>query len=349
MKRALYIFLVAFLLLGYFIFKLLNSTGFFREIETKLPEGTISKLAISGAEDMEVLREEGLILVSADDRKARRLGQSYQSGLYLIDLKNEEYQIKPISEHLEIEFHPHGISLLKLDSANYQVLVINHVDGAHSIESFILLGDSLVHQKTFKDESLISPNDVEIVAKDKFYFTNDHGTNSKLGRIMEDYLGLGKGNVVYFDGYEYKPVATSLDYANGINYDKKRNLLFVALSKGFKIKVYQAGLNGGLDFLEDIPLKTGPDNIDFDDEGNLWIGCHPNLMAFANYAKLKTEFSPSEIIKLKYQGKYNYTIESVFVDDGQLISASSVACKYKNKMIIGNVMDDKMLILESPQ
>ncbi|MFT6866969.1 MAG: arylesterase/paraoxonase [Cyclobacteriaceae bacterium] len=349
MKRFLYIFFVITALLAYLVFNLLNTTGYFRELVTKSPGRLLQTFNIKGAEDMEVLRDEGLLLVSADDRKGKKMGQPSDGGLYLINLKNEESIIKSISEHLPKPFHPHGLSVLKLDSAKYQVLVINHVEGIHSIESFILFGDSLVHQKTYKDELMISPNDVEIIGKDKFYFTNDHGTNAKIGRITEDYLGFGKGSVVFYDGRAFTTVATDLDYANGINYDKKRNLLFVALSKGFKIKVYQAGINGGLDFLEDIPLNTGPDNIDFDEKGNLWIGCHPNLIAFANYAKLNNEYSPSEVIRITYKGKYNYDIESVFVDDGKMIQASSVACRYNKKLVIGNVMADRFLIFEYPQ
>jgi arylesterase / paraoxonase len=135
-------------------------------------------------------------------------------------------------------------------------------------------------------------------------------------------------------------------YANGINFDANRNLLFVASPRKFLIKVFSVQTDGALEFIEDIDCNSGVDNIEFDTEGNLWVGAHPNLLRFAAYAKGKEATSPSEIIKIKYNGKNDYTVETVYLEDGSEMSASTVAAPFGNLLITGNVKDDAFLILK---
>jgi arylesterase/paraoxonase len=224
-------------------------------------------------------------------------------------------------------------------------MAINHILDAHSIEVFKLNKNILTHEKTLTDDFMVRPNDIVMIDKDRFYFTNDHGYTKGLGMLAEDYLGLALSNVIYFDGSTYREVASGISYANGINYDAKRNLLFVASPRKFLVKVYSILENGSLEFIEDIDCGTGVDNIEFDTEGNLWIGSHPNLLKFASYAKGKEEHSPSEIIKIDYRGKNDYSVKTIYLEDGKTMSASTVAAPFGDYLLSGNVMDDTFLIL----
>ena len=193
---------------------------------------------------------------------------------------------------------------------------------------------------------MVSPNDVVMLDENRFYFTNDHKYEEGVGRFLEDYGGLGLSNVVYFDGKNFKEVAKGIGYANGINYDKERKLLFVASPRNFEVKVYTTNEDGSLNFIEDIDCGTGVDNIEFDSEGNLWIGAHPNLLGFSSYAGGSSEIAPSEIIKIAYRGKNDYTIKQVYINDGNEMSASTVAAPYQDVIITGNVMDSHFLVLK---
>ena len=225
-------------------------------------------------------------------------------------------------------------------------MAVNHTVKGHSLEVFRLFGDSIIFEKTLTDQSMISPNDVVMIDENRFYFTNDHKYTKGFGRLMEDYGGLSISNIMYYDGNNYIEVANGIAYANGINYDAKRNLLFVASPRNFLIKVYERNDDGSLRFIEDIACGTGVDNIEFDADGNLWVGAHPNLLRFAAYAKGKQETSPSEIIKINYKDKNDYTIEKVYINEGVEMSASTVAAPYKNLILTGNVMDAHFLILK---
>ncbi len=345
MKLLKRIALFLLLVLLIFISNLLITTGFFRTIENKFEGEIVQKIALRGAEDITISYIDSFALVSATDRRSIPRTQNEDGGLYYLDLKNPAYTPVHLTSDFEKPFAPHGISMFKTDST-YTVLAVNHTLEGHTIEVFNLDDKKLVHQKTLSHPSIISPNDIVLIDENRFYFTNDHKYTKGFGRLAEDYGGLSLANVIYFDGENYTEVAEGIGYANGINYDAKRKLLFVASPRRFLVKVFARNNDGTLNFIEDIDCNTGVDNIEFDIEGNLWIGAHPNLLRFASYAKGKKEISPSEIIKINYRSKGDYTIEQIYIEDGSTMSGSTVAAPFGNIVLTGNVMDDNFLILK---
>jgi hypothetical protein len=113
------------------------------------------------------------------------------------------------------------------------------------------------------------------------------------------------------------------------------------------VKVYQKNEDHTLTFIENIDCKTGVDNIEFDTENTLWIGAHPSLLDFSAYAKGNRAIAPSEIIKINYIDKGDYSIEQMYMEDGATMAAASVAAPYENLILAGNVMDAQFLILKS--
>lgn len=336
------IILVLFLIA--FIAYTLMSTGYFRTIEPIFDGKIIKEVFVKGAEDIMVSIPDSFALISATDR-ADRSAKKKDGGLYFIDLKSDNFTPIPLTASINFAFEPHGVSFYKKDSI-YHIMAINHANKSHSIELFELNKRNLTHKRTLRDASMIQPNDLVMIDENRFYFTNDHGYTEGIGKAMEEYLGLAVSNVIYFDGENYREVAENIAYANGINFDKNRNLLFVASPRRFSIKVYSKQEDGTLSFIEDIPCKTGVDNIEFDNENNLWIGCHPNLLKLNAYRRGKAESAPSEIIKVTYVNKGDFSIEKIYVDDGYEMSGSTVAAVYNNILLVGNIMDEKFLILQ---
>ncbi|GJM17191.1 MAG: hypothetical protein DHS20C13_25180 [Thermodesulfobacteriota bacterium] len=342
-KRIAILFL--FLLLA-FVIHVLTSTGYFRTIEAKFDGTILKKIPIKGAEDIMISQMDSFALISATNRLSFPPETEEKGDLFLIDLKTNDYLPILLTDSFDQPFAPHGISFFKMDSA-YQIMAINHTQQGHSIEVFELIDKNLTHIKTLSNPSMIRPNDVVMLDENRFYFTNDHRYVKGFGKFLEEYGGLAVSNVVYFDGTDYREVAEGIAYANGINLDRKRNLLYVASPRDFLVKVYAKKQDGSLSFIEDIPCDTGVDNIEFDSEGNLWIGAHPNLLRFNAYAKGKKETAPSEIIKISYRGTGDYTVEKIYVEDGHEMSASTVAATFGNLIFVGNVMDEAFLILDA--
>lgn len=324
------------------------STGYFRTIENTFDGTLVKKVADAGAgaEDMMLIPENGFAIISSSPRKNELEIQQKIGGLYLVDLNSEAYTVRKLTAYFDKPFAPHGISMFKKDSA-YSVMAINHTLDGHSFEVFSLKDTVLTYERTITDPAINSPNDIVMLDEDRFYFTNDHKYEAGFGRFLEDYAGWAISNVVYFDGEKYIEVANGIAYANGINYDAKRNLLFVASPRNFLVKVYQPNEDGSLNFIEDIDCGTGVDNIEFDEAGNLWIGAHPNLLAFSSYAAGRSEKAPSEVIKIKYHGTGDYTIEQIYMNDGSEMSGTTVAIPYKDIILTGNVMDEHFLILKT--
>ncbi|MEP1034098.1 SMP-30/gluconolactonase/LRE family protein [Ekhidna sp.] len=340
MKKFLLTLLVIILLILAFVLYTFTSTGYFREINNTKSYEVIAEIPLKGAEDLTISYSDGFMIISQDDRAGRRDGSPSQGALYFLDLDSAKFQPKIISGDYGFPFYPHGISMLKLDSAYYQLLVVNHAK-QHSIVKFELFGDSLVYIATYRDPSMISPNDVVARDEESFYFTNDHGYTSKLGRLAEDYLGIGASNVIYYDG-KYREVANGINYANGINISENRSEVLVASPRRFMLQYYSIQEDGSLEHNRDLNVNSGIDNIELDENGNLWMGSHPSLLAFAAYAAGKKDIAPSEIIKVTD----GVVVESLYENDGTAMSASSVVAPYGDLLFVGTVMDNVLVVLK---
>ncbi|MFT4565931.1 MAG: arylesterase/paraoxonase [Saprospiraceae bacterium] len=358
MKKIVLILLLIVGLLLSFVIYTMSSTGYFRSIEGSFEKRLISKVKVKGPEDIVISREDAFLIISSDDRVGHRdKVLDTTCGLYLYDLNNKSLELLDVK--MDHELHPHGIDMMRIDSGLYRLLVINHVleEGTdyaiaatnihHYIEEFKLEGRVLTHIRSYQDSNIKSPNDVCILDETQFYFTNDHGSDTDMGLLGEDYLGWRRSGVVFYDGTQYKEVAGDIAYANGIAADQERNLLYVASPRDMLIKVFTMDRKGNLDFIEDIPCGTGVDNIELDLEGNLMVGCHPSLLHFSAYALGKNEMAPSEIIKIEYRTKSDYIINQLAEDDGAIMSAATVAIPYENRLYLGNVMDNHMVVLQN--
>jgi len=357
MKKLLKIIGVLILILIIYALYICATTGFFRTIENSY-NGSMTSVAVPGAEDFAISRDDGFLIISSDDRAGRRDGRETINGLYYMDLNDGLNRPVLMKAANDVPLFPHGISMIKIDTNAHKILAINHVTSGteavssldpntvHSIEEYILRDSILTHVRTLKHDLIFSPNDVVAIDSERFYFTNDHGSKTKLGLILEDFLGFKRSNVVYFDGADYKVVAENIAYANGINYDQDKGVLYVASPRGMLVKAYGVNDDGKLEFQADIPCNSGVDNIELDTDGKVWIGSHPKLLASTVYFAGNAPTSPSEIITIDYKSSDDYEVQSIFESDGRDMSASTTAIPYKGKVYFGNVMDDHFIILD---
>jgi arylesterase/paraoxonase len=341
-----FLFALLALMIG-FVFYTMYSTGFFREVRPSAKQIKRS-FDLPGVEDLAISKKDSFIILSSDDRAARRDGSKKNGGLYFLDLKNADSAPTLLTKSVNRAFYPHGISLLQLSDTTYRVWAINHpTKKQHQVEVFDLQYGQLTFVETIKDDLLVSPNDLFALDSNRFYITNDHGFTSGLGLLAEDYLGLGASNVIYFDGQRMAEVASGISYANGITYDVSRNYLFVASPRKFTVKVYQTSTDGSLTFIENLNVGTGIDNLHLDEDLSIWTGGHPNLLKFTSYAQGKSKFSPSEVIKITYTGTGDWTQKQLFLDDGQMVSGASAAIPWGDQVFVGNVMDKKLVSFEN--
>ena len=321
------------------------STGFFRTIDKKFDGNILKKVSIDGVEDITINQKEGFAIISSTKRKNLPPVEQENGDLYLIDLKNIESKPILLTQNFDKPFAPHGISIYTKDSIT-TIAAVNHTTNGEYIELFKLINTKLTHQKTLHNDLIIAPNDIVLLDEETFYFTNDHIYKNGFMRFIEEILGLPFSNVIFYDGKKFKEAAKGISYANGINFEKNKNLIFVASPRKFKIKVYEKQPDNSLTFIEDIYCGSGVDNIEFDTNNNLWVGAHPNLLQFMSYANSYHSITPSEIIKIQYFKKGDYKVETIYLEKGEEMSGSTVAAPFENLILMGNVMDKHFVILE---
>ena len=340
MKLWLKILLGLLAIILFFVGRLLINSGFFREITPHFNGKMVKISGFEGNEDITVDRTTGIALIAAPAFNLDKNGS-----IFMLNLN--ETSPKPINLTTQLpfaNFHPHGISLYQSANGDKRLFVVNHRNTGHYIEVFQFTDSSLVHLESIQNPLFISPNDIVAVGERQFYLTNDHNEPFSDWRAKKDILQIPMGNVCFYDGKNAKVVADGIMYANGINKSNDGKSIFVASASGQKIKVYERNLRTETLTESDEIAINGPDNINVDEAGNLWVGCHPKLLKFLAHSKDHSKISPSEIIKITYHGKGAAQLESIYLNDGSEISASTVGVKYQDKLLIGSVFEKHILL-----
>lgn len=341
MKLWLKITLVILLFVLAFLLRTLWNSGFFTKIEPHFEGKVIEIKGFNGAEDITIDKTTGLALISSG-----RFDENAPNGkIYLLNLKEEAPKPVSLTDSLPFDdFHPHGISLYQSPDGEKLLFVVNHKKSLEtSIEIFRFTDSALVYKESISNDLFVSPNDIVGVGARQFYLTNDHDEKKSSWRSKKDLLQIPMGNVCYFDGTKASIMADGFLYANGINVSQDGKKVFVAATTGKKIIVFDRDIaSGKLKENTDIPIN-GADNIEVDESGDLWIGCHPKLLAFLGHSKDHSKFSPSEVIKISLEGE-KPVLESIYLNDGTPLSGSSVGAVWRNKMLIGSVFGDKVLL-----
>jgi len=335
------------------VFRTLDTAGVFTDVTPGFA-GTCEMIGgVIGAEDIVIDDKSGLAFISATDRRAPKTLPSPQDGLYVLELAHPEKGVTKLSGTPK-DFHPHGISLYRGADGTLTLMAVNHrAAGGSSIDIFgvseSMAGGStpmaaLSERGSIQSSLLFSPNAVAAVGLDRFYATNDHGSHTDFGQLLENWLALPRANVVYYDGAVPRIVAEDLRFANGIAASADFSKLYIAETLGRDILTFRIQRGTGALTLENkIALPAGLDNIRLDAGGNLWVAGHPKLFALLAYGTDATKPSPSEVFELKTVGGIPGTPRAVYTNLGKEIGASSTGAYANGELLIGSVFDPKIL------
>jgi arylesterase/paraoxonase len=348
-KKALLIVVLFLLLLGAYGGYILNVAGQFKAITPHFAGTCKAVPGVLGAEDITIHPETGVALIASEDRRAANAGTPKNGSIWSYDLTASQALPVNLTPDLKLTFHAHGLSLFPQGEGG-TVMAVNHRDGGgvfgsddDAIEIFDFKDGKLTHKKTVTHPLLKSVNDVVAIDGERFYATIDHAYSSGIMRRIEDYARLSMAFVVYYDGKTVKRATGTFRYANGINASHDGNLIYVAATTDGAISVFQRNKSTGeLTGRRDAELGTGVDNIEIDEQGAIWVAGHPRLFDFLAHAKDPKKIAPSQVLKLTPNAT-RFNVTEVYLNDGMELSGSSVAAVYKDRMLIGPVMDPKFL------
>ena len=148
-------------------------------------------------------------------------GPKLLGGVYLMDMTQDfprPYNLTMVGPGLPLEFNPHGIGHWVGEDGSYYLYVINHRTTGDVVESFEYKPSEkkLVHRKSFSSPLLVQLNDVVGVGVDQFYATMEHYFSNPYLMIVETFLRMSLGCVVYFDGENAMVASENLKNPNGI-------------------------------------------------------------------------------------------------------------------------------------
>ena len=296
-----------------------------------------------GPEDIAIDRETGILYVSSHERR----GALVDGKLFQINLNSTTEPVPIlIDTNYPKNFRPHGISLMKKNGKSL-LYVISHVDlesPVHTIEVFQMEKTKTTHIETILSQTLISPNDLHVLSDGRIFVSNDRGSGSEFRAYMDVLFGIKRSQISYFDGKTWKLFQDGVTLGNGILYKKvngKEYLYRAATTpeKIYKYELIQTGTETSLKEVKVLSFDTGPDNLEEDEEGNIYFAAHKSMFRFLKHKDNADYPSPSQIFVIDK----NDSTKEIYANDGTEIPSSSTGLKYKDRLYISQVFNPFIL------
>jgi len=336
---------------AFFVIRWVTAAGVFTSVAKISPNICQPIARLQGPEDFEVDAAHDVIIVSSTNRRAPKNAPDARDGLYVLKLSDPGAAPLKLTDGVPKDFHPHGISLYRAANGDETLMAINHhPNGTHSVEIFGLSYENgaarLSPHASIAGGLLVSPNDLFAVGPDRFYITNDHVTKlGSLGRFAEDYLIWPHADLLYFNGTNFRISVQRMAFPNGVYVTPDGMHLYVALTSERRIVAFsREPFFGSLKEIGSLSIPARLDNISADAEGRLIVAGHPSLLGDNRFRADATKPSPSEVFRVTLdKDGVPSGYETIFADEGRLIGASSVAAMVGKRLLIGSVLDDKIL------
>ena len=326
--------------------------GMFEAVDTALP-GRCAAIALAGSsEDIQVDRDRGLAYLSFLDQVGP--ADARRGTVMLLDLNLADPTPRAALAYDPPDFRPHGLSLLKRQDQPDRLFAISHLpDGSHTVEMLEDRGGQFVPDGTIRDAALLHPSAIAATGPRQFYFANDTAALDR--RLREFLLRRGSGTLYYYDGTAARRVAGNLAFPAGIALSPDISHLYVGEALRKAMRVYRRDpITGELALEETIALGAAPDNLNVDDDGVVWIAAHPKLLAFADHVRDASKPAPTRVLRFDPRpGKpkpdeTDTRLTQVYENAGAEVSAGSVAAHWRGEILIGAVLDPKVLVCQLP-
>ncbi|XP_071820768.1 serum paraoxonase/arylesterase 2-like [Apostichopus japonicus] len=307
----------------------------------------------SGAEGI-ALSSQGLAFISSGYKIADVTDERIKNSLarvFLFDFNKPDGDAKELELIGDVRLaSPHGISLWE-DKEGIQIFVVDHRLIEDTIEIFRFEPPlSLRHTRTIHNPLFANLNDVIATGDSSFYVTNVASVRDGPLLTISFLLQLSTGSVVYYDGVTARQVAGNGKILNGITSSSDGRFIFVSYMVDEAIVVFRREGDGSLMRVQTISLSAIPDNLFYDPAtGDLLASCGIPIGFFTMITDYGHK-APSHLLRIRpLSGERRdnpfetYNIVELFADDGNLLSVSSSAALFQDKLLLGSVLEKAAL------
>ena len=328
----------------------LNRGGAFRSIEPHFAGNCESLPLDASAEDMTVDRERGYVYISYLDRQSlvKGDGSNVQGTIMRLDLNREPLAVEDALLDKPSHLRTHGLSLYVDPAGKRSLFVINHPVNRGVQPELVEVFDEVApgqfrHRETFASPLFNSPNDMAAVGPRQFYVANDKVLKPGLDAGLQQ-LGIGASPLTYFDGTEARVVASDIASGGGINVSADGNTLYVAETAGQRLRVLARNpADGSVTDKARISLPTSPDNIDVAADGSLWVTGHANTFKLIQHF-VNGSPAPTQVLRVVPGDDGAASVDEIYLNAGDQISAGSVGVTYGKKLLIGSITARQVLV-----
>ena len=338
--RLVAIILILLGAVGALVAGVLNSFQHFSDVESIFAGKCKPVRGIDGPADIVIDRPTKRAFIASHNVREKNA----RGSIHVFDLENPLAASgwRDQTNGLPEDFEPHGLSYFE-DGDMRRLFVVNLANNA--IERFSVgTNGTLQHLETIQMPELSSPNDIVAIGPRSFYVTNDEmaGRASLLGDLH--FLTRAQTGAVYvYDDGDWRVAAEQIRFANGLAYRAVDDLLYVSETTGNAVSVFRRDVaDNSLNYLKKINLPAFPDNLSVSDDGTILVAAHPKPLSVPLHRANESLHSPSAVYEIDDTGEASL----VYQNGGEEISASSVAARLDDKLIIGALYDRKFLICD---
>ncbi|HEU4779494.1 MAG TPA: SMP-30/gluconolactonase/LRE family protein [Steroidobacteraceae bacterium] len=321
--------------------------GAFRSVQPAFA-GACRAIPLGGSsEDLQLDRDRGLAYLSFLDRDTLSKGEKVKGTVMLLDLNQPDPVPRAAMIFDPADFRPHGLSLLKAGTGPARLFAISHLpDGRHTVE-VAEEGSSggFFPKETIRDPAFIHPNAIAATGPRAFYLANDTTDFGRWAQVKQTRFRSGSATLVYFDGTKARVEITGLAFVAGVALSPDASRLYVAETLAKALRVYRRDTsNGTLSLEEVVDLDAAPDNLNVDGDGVVWIAAHPKLLRFIGHVRDSAQRAPTQVLRFDPRQSGDSRLTQVYLNDGDEISAGTVAARWRDEFLIGALLDKKVLI-----
>lgn len=325
LRRALYLFAASLIAtIVVLAVRALFATGAFTTVSHHF-DGTCT--VVGGAtRDLVVDEKDGLIFASQPGRlAAARLGE-LQKGFTGLP-------------GTSAQFDPRGLALFRSDDGSLVLMaIVRPADDDAAIETFdVHLANHkvvLAQRSRITGGLLSDPTAVTAVSPDQFYVTNASTSTTSLGRFLEAFARVPRGNVVFFDGTVFRPVVNGFNGASGIEVSADLSHVYVGTGLGRTLYAFERNpFSGGLKEQGELQVGVAIEAVRRDGSGDLWIAGHPDSMEMPGVTR---KIRASEIFRVPLREGVPQAADLVYSDPGTAFSAAGVGVMTGGSLLIGS-------------